>query len=133
MLAIAALHPAWGFSARWPTHDERGVVALVIGTTGRSRMPSQAHCVIAAAAIFAAGLVELALAGVISVPVSAPLTCAASVLAALVFAARGIAAYIPAWRRHFAQELIASLDRNWYGPLCLLLAAGFIVLAIGRV
>jgi hypothetical protein len=133
LTAIAALHAAWGLGLRWPAHDERNLVALVIGATGRSRMPSMARCLIAAAAIFAAGLVALALADAIVVPLPAITVTVAGMLTALVFVARGLAAYVPAWRRRFAQQPFASLDRNWYGPLCLVLAAGFIVLTIGRV
>jgi hypothetical protein len=96
-------------------------------------MPAMAQCLIAAAAIFAAGVVALALAGVIAVPLPAIMITAAGVLTALVFAGRGLAAYVPAWRRRYGQQPFATLDRNWYGPLCLLLAAGFIVLTIGRV
>ena len=64
LTAIAVLHAAWGFGLRWPARDERGLVALVIGATGRSSMPSLARCLVAAAAIFAAGVVALLLAGV---------------------------------------------------------------------
>jgi hypothetical protein len=133
LAVIAALHAVWGFGLRWPVRDERSLVALVIGATGRNRMPAMAQCLIAAAAIFAAGVVALALAGVIAVPLPEIMITAAGVLTALVFAGRGLAAYVPAWRRRYGQQPFATLDRNWYGPLCLLLAAGFIVLTIGRV
>jgi hypothetical protein len=133
LTAIAVLHMAWGFGLCWPAHDERSLVALVIGATGRSRMPSLARCLIAAAAIFAAGLVALALAGTIATQVPAILVTVAGVLTVLVFVGRGIAAYAPAWRRRYSQQPFASMDRTWYGPLCLLLSAGFIVLTIGRV
>jgi hypothetical protein len=116
LAVIAALHAAWGFGLRWPARDERGLVALVIGTTGRTRMPSMAQCLVAAAAIFAAGLVALALVGLQALPAPAGLVTAAGAVVTLIFAGRGTAAYLPAWRRHFAQEPIASMDRNWNGP-----------------
>jgi len=133
LAAIAGLHAAWGFGMRWPAEDERDLVALVVGATGRTRMPSLAECLAAAAAIFIPGLVALAAAGLIAAPVSPGLLAAVAALVAAVFAARGFAAYLPAWRRRFAQEPFATLDRSWFGPLCLLLALAFAFLATGRI
>jgi hypothetical protein len=131
LLAIAALHLAWGFGVRFPARGERELVALVIGATGTTTMPSAAQCAAAAAAIFGAGLVALALAGFIrSVP--AGLVGAAGVIAVLVFAARGIAGYVPAWRRRFSQEPFATLDQRVYAPLCFVLAAAFAALFFYR-
>jgi hypothetical protein len=132
LTAIAVLHAAWGGGMLWPARDERGLVALVIGATGRTRMPALAQCLIAAAAIFGAGVVALLLAGLARAPVPAGLVTLAGVAVTMVFAGRGIAAYVPAWRQRFAQEPFATMDRTWYGPLCLLLAIGFFVMTIGR-
>lgn len=132
LAAIAALHVAWGFGLRWPARDERSLVALVIGATGQTRMPPLVQCLFAATAIFAAGVVALLLAGVIRVPLPVDFVTLIGAFVVLVFAGRGIAAYVSAWRRHFAQEPFASMDRTWYGPLCLLLAIGFFVVTIGR-
>ena len=132
LAVIAALHAAWGFGLRWPAEDERDLVALVVGATGRTRMPAMVECLAAAAAILGAGLVALAAAGLVAVPISPVLLAAIAALVAAVFAVRGLAAYLPAWRRRFAQEPFATLDRSWFGPLCLLLALAFAFLAIGR-
>jgi len=129
--AIALMHALWGVGLRWPARDERTLVALVIGATGRSRMPSLPQCLLAAAAIFAAGLVALALAGLLLVRTPGILLVPAGVAATLVFLGRGLAAYLPAWRRRFAQQPFASLDTGCYGPLCLLLALAFAILLIG--
>jgi hypothetical protein len=133
LTAVAAVHVFWGFGFRWPAHDERGLVATVVGATGRTRMPGLSACVAAATAIFIAGLVPLALANIL--PVAAPpvLITAIGVFTALVFGIRGWAAYSPSWRRRFSQEPFANLDRNWYGPLCLVLAAIMLLLVIKRV
>jgi Protein of unknown function (DUF3995) len=132
LAAIAVLHVAWGFGMRWPAEDEHDLVALVVGATGRSRMPAMVECLAAATAIFIAGLVALATAGLIALPVSKTLLAAVAALVAVVFAARGVAAYLPAWRRRFAQEPFATLDQSWFGPLCLLLGLAFAFLAAGR-
>jgi hypothetical protein len=104
LAAIGALHVAWGFGVRWPVDNERDLVALVIGARGRTTMPSLPQCLIAGA----------------------------GVVACIVFAGRGIAAYVPAWRDVFLQEPFATMDRAWYGPLCLLLAVAFALLVVQR-
>jgi hypothetical protein len=119
---IAALHVAWGFGVRFPARDERSLVALVIGATGKTKMPSLAECLAAAAAIFAAGLVALAVGGILPVPAPRFLVTLAGAGVTAVFAGRGIAAYVPAWRSRFRQQPFASMDRSYYGPLCLVLA-----------
>jgi hypothetical protein len=133
LAAIAMLHAAWGFGVRWPAEDERDLVALVVGRTGRTRMPAPSACWRAAAAIFVAGLVALAVADLVAVPGPPTVVTAAAALVATVFAGRGIAAYLPAWRRRFSQEPFATLDQSWYGPLCLLFALAFALLVMQRV
>jgi len=132
LAAIAAVHAAWGFGMRWPAQDERDLVALVVGATGRTRMPPRSECLAAAAAILLAGCVALAVAGLVTVPLPSVWLAVIGALVAAVFAARGLAAYLPAWRRRFAQEPFATLDRSWFGPLCLLLGLAFALLAVGR-
>jgi hypothetical protein len=133
LASIAALHAAWGFGALWPAQDEHDLVALVIGQTGRSRMPGRVECLLAAAAIFMAGLVALATADLVGTPVAPALVTVAGTLAGVVFTGRGIAPYVPAWRRTFSQEPFATLDQSWYGPFCVLLALAFAVLVFKRV
>jgi Protein of unknown function (DUF3995) len=132
LVLLAVMHAAWGFGARWPAQDERDLVALVVGRTGRTRMPTRSECLGAAAAIFAAGIVALAVADLIILPLPATLITMAAVFVTAVFAGRGIAAYLPAWRQRFSQEPFATLDRNWYAPLCLLFALAFAVLVAQR-
>jgi hypothetical protein len=130
---IAATHAAWGFGVRWPAQDERDLVALVVGRTGATRMPARSECLAVAAAIFAAGVVALAVADIVALPLPATLVTAAAAAIAAVFAGRGVAAYLPAWRRRFSQEPFATLDRSWYAPLCLLFALAFALLVARRV
>jgi hypothetical protein len=132
LAGVAALHVAWGLGVLWPLEDERDLVALVVGETGRSRMPPLNQCLLAAIVIFSAGLIALAAADLLHIAVAPDLVTAAGALAALVFAGRGIAPYLPAWRRAFSQEPFATLDRSWYGPFCLLLATAYTVMAVIR-
>jgi hypothetical protein len=131
LTAVAALHVLWGLGLRWSACDEAGLVAMVVGATGRTRMPTLSACVAAAAAIFA-GLVPLALANILPVPAPPVVLTAIGVLTAAVFGLRGCAAYTTGWRRRFSQQPFANLDRNWYGPLCLVLAAIMMLLVIRR-
>jgi uncharacterized protein DUF3995 len=125
LATFAAVHVAWGFGLRWPAQHERDLVALVVGRTGQTRMPGPIQCFAAGAALFCAGLVALAMADLVRGPGPRFLATTAGAIAVLVFAGRGIAAYLPAWRRRFSQQPFAAMDQSWYAPLCLLLAVAF--------
>ena len=112
---------------RWPRETEAELVTTVIGHK-RGTMPSPSQCYLAALAIFIPGAIALVLAGVVQTPLPPWLVPLAGAGATLVFAGRGIAGYVPAWRARHPREPFASLDRRYYSPLCLLLAAGFIAL-----
>jgi hypothetical protein len=127
LTAIAAIHVAWGAGMRWPGSTEAELVTRVIGHR-RDTMPSPSQCHLAALAIFIPGAIALMLAGLLQTPLPPWLVLLAGVAAALVFAGRGIAGYVPAWRALHPREPFASLDRRYYSPLCLMLAAGFVVL-----
>jgi hypothetical protein len=130
--AIALLHAAWGLGVRWPRSNERDLVALVIGATGRTRMPSPLACAMAATAIFAAGCVALLLIGIASPPIPMSADIVAGFFALAVFTGRGIAAYLPAWRKRFSQQPFARYDKFFYAPLCLCVALVFVLLLIDR-
>jgi hypothetical protein len=133
LTALAAVHIAWGLGMRWPARDERDLVALVVGRTGLTRMPGPLECFAAAAALVCAGLVALAMADVVHVRGPRFVATTAGILVMLVFAGRGVAAYLPAWRRRFSQQPFAAMDQSWYAPLCFLLATAFGVLLAQRI
>jgi hypothetical protein len=127
LTAIAAVHVAWGFGVRWPRKTEAELVTTVIGHK-RDAMPPPLYCYLAACAIFIPGAIALLLASIVQTPLPAWLVALAGAGAALVFAGRGIAGYVPAWRSRHPHEPFASLDRHYYSPFCLMLAAGLVVL-----
>jgi hypothetical protein len=129
LTAIAAMHVAWGVGVRWPRRSEVELVTTVIGHR-RDTMPPPSHCYLAALAIFIPGAIALMLAGLVQTALPPWLVALAGAAAALVFAGRGIAGYMPAWRARHPCEPFASLDRHYYSPLCLMLAAGLAVLLI---
>jgi hypothetical protein len=127
LTAIAGIHVAWGTGVRWPRKTEAHLVATVIGHRS-DKMPTPNQCYLAALAICIPGIIALMLAGLIDASVLAFTVPLAGAAAALVFAGRGIAGYVPAWRARHPREPFASLDRHYYSPLCLMLAAGLVVL-----
>jgi hypothetical protein len=133
LTAIAAAHVAWGFGASFPAGNRNDLFHLVIGATGRAKMPDLFQCLAAAAAIFLSGAAALLVAGLVTLPLPSWSVTTLGVIVTLVFAGRGVAAYTPVWRRRFSKEPFATMDRSWYGPLCLLLAACFAALLIPRV
>ena len=127
LTAIAVIHVAWGTGVRWPRKTEAELVTTVIGHRS-DRMPSPSQCYIAALAIFIPGAIALMLAGLVQTALPPWLVALAGAGAAAVFAGRGIAGYVPAWRARHPREPFASLDRHYYSPLCLMLAAGLAAL-----
>jgi hypothetical protein len=128
LIAIAGLHFYWGRGGLWPVASEQELIATVIGNVRATRMPSPLLCTLVAAAIALTALWPLLL---VSVPVTAaarPLLVLGGFAIMAVFLLRGIAGFVPAWRRLHSCEPFASYDRRYYSPLCLLVAAGYAVL-----
>jgi hypothetical protein len=122
LAGIAAIHVAWGLGVRWPRNDEKALVALVVGYD-RDRMPSPSRCFLAAGAIFAAAMVMALLSGLIDTLLAPWFVVLLGSGMTAVFAGRGIAGYLPAWRKRFPRQPFAQLDRGIYSPLCLIIAA----------
>ncbi len=96
------------------------LTALVVGYK-RDRMPPPRQCFIAAAAIFAAAVVVALIAGSVRLPVAPMLVTLAGLGVTAVFAARGVAGYLPAWRARFrasrSRRSIAGSIRRCALPL----------------
>lgn len=125
---IAALHVYWGIGGVWPGTDSRSCARAVAGFKGIEAMPSPSASFAVAAAIIAAALVALALAGVYAQPFERISLAGVALFIGLVFAGRGLAGFTPWWRRLTPEMPFAHLDRRYYSPLCLLLGVGFIAL-----
>jgi len=103
--------------------DDASCARAVAGFRGISTMPSPALCFAVAATLVAAALWVLLVSGRIASGVPHILLTAAGSILALVFLARGAAAYLPAWRRLTPEQPFARLDQAVYGPLCLVIGA----------
>lgn len=126
LLAIAALHLAWGLGLPWPGADETQRVATVIGLRGHTRMPGFLPSLAVAVAL----CVVVVLIGWNTLTAS-PLTRVGLLTAAGVFLLRGIAPWLQVWRRLTPQQPFARLDCRVYGPLCLVLGVGLVFIGLG--
>ena len=130
LAAIAVLHAAWGLGSHWPCESEESLVRTVGGTPGAKRMYPPSACFTVAAMLGGVSAWPLFAAGLLPTAWPSWLTLLAGAGIAAVFVARGIAGYVPAWRRLHSAEPFATLDRRIYAPLCFALGAGFITILL---
>ena len=126
LAAIAVLHAAWGLGSHWPCESEASLVATAGGTPGARRMYPPSSCFLVAALLAGVSAWPLFAAGLLATAWPHWLTQLAGAGIAAVFVARGIAGYVPAWRRLHSAVPFATLDRRLNAPLCLALGVGFI-------
>ena len=130
LAAIAVLHAAWGLGSHWPCGSEESLVRTAGGTPGARRMYSPSACFTVAAMLAGVSVWPLFASGLLPAAWPGWLTHLAGAAIATVFVARGIAGYVPAWRRMHSAEPFATLDRRIYAPLCFALGAGFIIILL---
>lgn len=117
LIMLAVLQVLWGIGFWFPIADEALLTRTVIGFRGQTKMPGAVPCALVAVALLAAAMSLWGPHG--------GLRTAMIAVVALVFFARGIAAYVWRWRWLTPEMPFARLDRWIYGPLCLVMAAGF--------
>ena len=130
LVTIAVLHATWGLGSHWPCESEESLVRTVGGTPGAKRMYPPSACFTVAAMLGGVSAWPLFAAGRLPTAWPSWLTLLAGAGIAAVFVARGVAGYVPAWRRLHSAEPFATLDRRIYAPLCLILGAGFITILL---
>ena len=109
---------------------KRVLVRTAGGTPGATRMYPPASCFVVAALLAGVSVWPLFAVGLLPEAWPRWLTLLAGAGIAAVFLGRGMAGYIPAWRRLQSAEPFATLDRRYYSPLCLALGAGFLIILI---
>ena len=120
--AVAAIHIMWGIGFWFPIRDEERLVRAVVGAKDATRMPGPIPC----------GMVSASLI-VVMFALPAPHALVRDIvlgLATLLLALRGVLAWVPMWRRMTPQEPFASLDRYAYGPLCLAISIGILIVLL---
>lgn len=129
LLAIAIAHFVWSLGGTWPLRDRGVLIRSVYGRPGATRMPSRLATFVMSVLILVAGILALSLADHAA---GGTLLTLAGVVLGLIFLGRGVAGYTPQWRAVFSEEPFATLDRRNYSPLCLSIAAGFLILVVMR-
>lgn len=132
---IAAIHVYWGLGGLWPADSTRELIDTVVGDTRMTRMPPAWLTLTVAALIFAAGWIALERARIVSRLPGWMVGLGVWVLFAI-FALRGLSTYLFVTGLRTlpdtaAQAFVAN-DIRVYAPLCLLLAMGFLILALQK-
>jgi hypothetical protein len=131
--AVAALHLYWATGGLWPGRSPRQLVDTVIGNPHRKEMPPAWLIALVGVALAATAALPLIVTPAVWFALNLPLmvwwrAIDVAFWVALVFLARGIAGYLPFWRRLHPAQPFATLDVLLYSPLCLLLGLTFIFL-----
>jgi hypothetical protein len=127
LLALAALHFYWGAGGRWPGHDDRSLVELIVGRTRNMKAPGFWPSLFVAGCLAASAVLIALQAGAMAIPSGLNFVVALGFWTAFaVFFARGVAGFIPAIFRYAEGTPFARLNVRYYSPLCLLIAAGFL-------
>ncbi len=130
LAGIALLHAYWGFGGFWPAATEQELIKTVVGAPHLKNMPGTGVTLIVAALIMGAGFIALFASGVLPF-VSHTLARIAAIAAGAIFLARGVAglAHLSIYKTWIA-EPFATLNVQFYSPLCLAIGAGFLFLAL---
>jgi hypothetical protein len=121
---IAGLHAYWGLGGLWPAKGDEALLARTVIGDGRTRMPPPWQCFLVAALLAVMAIWPWL---VMAMPERGFVVAGAIAMAGGFFA-RCMAAYSPRWRGHFTAEPFATNDKRLYGPICLVLAVGFVVI-----
>lgn len=130
LVVLSVLHAWWGMGGLWPGRDERHLVGLVVGRTRSMRMPGFVASMLVAFALLASAVLVALRTHALTVDLGAPglwLVRTGFWIACGVFALRGLAGFIPSIFAYAAGTPFERLNRRFYSPLCLLIAAGFAV------
>ena len=117
VILIATLHILWGIGFWFPIEDEGALVRAVVGFSDAEEMPGAVPCALVGVALNMAVVCLWWPPGAFRFLMLA--------LVGTVFALRGAIAFTPFWRKLTPVEPFATLDRKYYGPLCLALGLGF--------
>ena len=123
LLAIAGLHLLWAAGSHWPAADEATLAKTVVGSKGIKKMPPRLASLLVAVVMTGVAHVVLVHAGLMQGFLLFQMYRIILVAMILVFSFRGLAAYIPHWRAMVPGQPFARFDQTRYGPLCLVIAA----------
>ncbi|MGH1412865.1 MAG: DUF3995 domain-containing protein [Pelagimonas sp.] len=127
LTVLAGLHVAWAVGLTWPETSEQDLARRVAGFEGVDRMPPPAASALVALLLLLGCHIVLVVSGLSNAFAPDWIYDLAIYDLAIwgmvaVFALRGGAIYTRAWRALTPVEPFATMDRRYYGPLCLCLA-----------
>ncbi|KAE9631071.1 DUF3995 domain-containing protein [Parasedimentitalea maritima] len=123
LLAIALVHLLWALGSSWPVGDEKTLARTVVGSKDIQKMPPRLASLGVAIVLTAAAHIVLASGGLMPGILLPRMYQILLVAMILVFSARGLVAYMSFWRELVPEQPFARLDQRIYAPLCLLIAA----------
>jgi len=127
---IAAVHFYWAFGGIWPGKDETSLARTVVGEKDITQMPSMSLGLLVAALILAASLWPMMWRSLVPFALLQDLVWLGMIVLSIVFLGRGIAGYLPFFKKHFCEQPFARLNRLYFSPLCLIIGTGFVVLLL---
>lgn len=125
LLALAGLHLYWGLGGRLPGHDDDSLRLMVVGAK-HGRMYGFGPSAMVAGALSAAALVVFAGHSEMMRSNFAWIVLAGYAVLILVFGLRGLAPYLSPVFEYARGTPFFDLNRTYYAPLCLLIAAALI-------
>ncbi|PWR20871.1 DUF3995 domain-containing protein [Zavarzinia compransoris] len=129
LAALSALHLYWGLGGRWPGHDEHSMVERVVGRTQGMKAPGFWPAFFVAAALAVSAVLVAVVGGLVPGP-DQPLPAFAVATgfwgSGAVFALRGLAGFSRTVFGYAAGTPFMRLNRLFYSPLCLAIAAGYV-------
>jgi hypothetical protein len=131
LLAVATLHLAWSLGSLFPADDEKTLARTVAGFRGIEKMPPRWASLAVAVILLLCGLWAFAMTGTINY-FPYWMVIWGGIKMVLIFGGRGVLGYTAWWRRLTPEQPFASLDRRYYSPFCLAVAAGFLILTLER-
>jgi Ca2+/Na+ antiporter len=128
--AIALLHGYWAAGGLWPGRSQAELAAIVVGRPGMRRMPSARLSAVVTVMLAGLAAWPLLLSPLVACYLASQLAAVGTVLVAAAFLVRGVAGYTPFMASRHSAEPFARYNRSLYSPICLLVGAGFVVLAL---
>lgn len=130
LVALAGLHVYWGLGGLWPGRTEADLLARVVGLK-RGAMPGFWACMAVALALSTAACIVAVRQGAPRLGLPEALWTMGYWGVGAVFLLRGIAAYAPGVFSYAVGTPFYDLNRHYYAPLCLAIAAAM-ALVYGR-
>ncbi len=126
LMALAGLHVYWGLGGLWPGRTEADLLARVVGLQ-QGAMPGRGACFAVALALLSAAYIVAARQGAPQLGLPGALWTVGYWGVGIVFLLRGIAAYAPGVFSYAIGTPFFDLNRHYYAPLCLAIAAAMAI------